>query len=74
MIYERLLDRKGPRRLAKTGTYWVCHITVAVTIAYLLTGNIAAALGIGFIEPTVQAVVFWVHEWVWERGRNEPVA
>ena len=55
------------RRLAKTGSYWVVHISVAVLVAWALTGNLAAALAIGFIEPTVQAFVFYFHEWVWER-------
>ncbi len=55
-------------RLIKTGTYWICHITVACSLAYLLTGNWHAALAIGFLEPSVQAVVFYFHEMVWERA------
>ncbi len=54
-------------RLLKTGTYWLCHITVAFGLAYLLTGSWRAALAIGLLEPTVQAVVFYVHEIAWER-------
>ena len=53
--------------LFKTGTYWVCHITVAFTLAYLLTGNWHAALAIGLLEPSVQAVVFYFHEIAWAR-------
>ncbi len=60
------------RRLAKTGSYWVVHITVAVTLAWFLTGNLAAAMAIGLLEPTVQAVVFFVHEWLWERRTAAP--
>lgn len=60
------------RRLAKTGSYWVVHITVAVAVAWALTGNLAAALAIGLLEPTVQAFVFYVHEWLWERKSAEP--
>jgi uncharacterized membrane protein len=55
------------RRLAKTGSYWVVHICVAITVAWVLTGNLAAALAIGLLEPTVQAFVFYIHEWLWER-------
>ncbi len=55
-------------RLFKTGTYWICHITVACTLAYLLTRNWHAALAIGFLEPSVQAVVFYFHEMAWERA------
>jgi uncharacterized membrane protein len=54
-------------RLLKTGTYWVCHIAVASSLAYLLTGNWHAALAIGLLEPSVQAVVFYAHELVWDR-------
>jgi uncharacterized membrane protein len=58
------------RRLAKTGSYWILHITVAVVVAWALTGNLAAALAIGLLEPTVQAVVFYFHEMFWEwKGR-----
>jgi uncharacterized membrane protein len=56
------------RRLAKTGSYWVVHITVAVSVAWALTGNLAAAMAIGLLEPTIQAFVFYVHEWLWERA------
>jgi uncharacterized membrane protein len=54
------------RMLAKTATYWVCHISVASTLAYALTGNLHAAIGIGLLEPSIQAVVFLFHERVWE--------
>ena len=58
------------RQIAKTGTYWVTHIIVAVTLAWVLTGNLAAAMAIGLLEPTVQAVVFYLHERLWERRRD----
>lgn len=54
------------RRLAKTATYWVCHITVASGLAFVLTGDLKAALAIGLLEPTVQAGVFLIHERLWE--------
>lgn len=57
------------RILAKTLSYSVMHITIAVTLAYILTGNIAIALGIGILEPVVQSVAFPLHEWLWERKR-----
>ena len=60
------------RRLAKTGSYWLVHITVAVAVAWALTGNLAAAMAIGLLEPTVQAFVFYIHEWLWERKMPAP--
>ena len=51
----------------KTASYGTVHIAVATMIAYLLTGDIAAAIGIGLIEPVVQTGVFAVHEMIWRR-------
>jgi uncharacterized membrane protein len=62
------------RRLAKTGSYWVVHITAAVTVAWALTGNLMAAMAIGLLEPTVQAFVYYIHEWLWERKAPVPAA
>ena len=59
------------RRIAKTASYWCVHIGVAVTLAYLITGSLAAAMAIGFMEPTVQAFVFYIHEWLWERKAGQ---
>lgn len=54
------------RRIAKTGTYCILHITVATAVAYALSGNWKVALGIGLIEPLVQTAVFYMHESAWE--------
>jgi len=54
------------RRIAKTGTYCLLHITVATAVAYALSGNWKVALGIGLIEPLVQTAVFYLHESAWE--------
>lgn len=54
------------RRIAKTMTYCMMHITVATIVAYVLSGNWAVALSIGLIEPFVQTFVFYFHETAWE--------
>ena len=53
------------RTAAKTGTYALTHFTVAVSVAYLLTGSAAAALAIGLVEPAIQTVAYVVHERLW---------
>ncbi|MGB0748494.1 MAG: DUF2061 domain-containing protein [Magnetospiraceae bacterium] len=58
------------RLAAKTISYGIAHVAVATTVAYALTGNFTAALGIGLIEPLVQTVVFTVHEMIWETPRH----
>lgn len=54
------------RRIAKTSTYCILHITVATSVAYALSGSWKVALGIGLIEPLVQTFVFYLHESAWE--------
>ncbi len=60
-------------RLAmKTSSYGITHIAVATTVAYVLTGNLAAAIGIGLIEPIIQTGVFSLHEYLWESRKDRP--
>lgn len=56
------------RNAAKTSSYAVMHLAVAMGVAYALTGDWRIALGIGLIEPAVQTVAYAVHERLWERG------
>ncbi|MEZ5936922.1 MAG: DUF2061 domain-containing protein [Hyphomonadaceae bacterium] len=55
------------RNLAKTLTYSMMHLGVAVTVAFALTRDWRVALGVGMIEPMVQTIAYTVHERVWER-------
>lgn len=59
----------------KTASYGIVHVAVATTVAYLLTGDFALALGLGLIEPIVQTGVFAIHERIWEgsAARRRPV-
>ncbi|GLQ06782.1 DUF2061 domain-containing protein [Sneathiella chinensis] len=58
-------------RLAlKTISYGATHIVVATGVAYLLTGNLMAAIGIGLLEPIVQTAVYSVHEYLWDNPRG----
>jgi uncharacterized membrane protein len=53
--------------VAKTVTYCMMHMSVAITVAYLLSGSLAVALSIGIIEPMVQTVTFNLHERGWKK-------
>ena len=57
----------GKRSAVKAVTYAVMHWCVAMTVAYLLTGNWRAALAIGLVEPAVQTVAYTLHERAWSR-------
>ncbi|TSE19689.1 hypothetical protein Talka_01408 [Tepidimonas alkaliphilus] len=56
--------------LMKTATYYVMHITVAMAVAYAVTGSWLAALTLSLLEPTVQAVAYFFHERAWARVEN----
>ena len=53
------------RTLKKTWSYYIMHISVAMIVAYMITGNLIMAATLSLIEPTVQAFAFFFHEKVW---------
>ncbi|MBY0406833.1 MAG: DUF2061 domain-containing protein [Rickettsiales bacterium] len=57
--------------LSKTLTYCLMHFAVAITVAYLLTGDWGVALSIGVVEPLVQTGFFNLHEKSWNRARTK---
>ena len=67
MTRIRQLASANSATLAKTGSYYLLHISVAAIVAYAVTGNLIASLTLSLLEPTVQAFVFFFHEKAWER-------
>lgn len=66
-----------PRPALKTLTYSLTHFTVAISVAFALTGSWQAALAIGLIEPVVQTAAYALHERIWDslgrqRGKRDP--
>lgn len=55
------------RMFKKTLSYYIMHITVAMVVGYIVTGNIWMAITLSLVEPTVQAVAYFIHERVWEK-------
>ena len=53
------------RTLKKTLSYYIMHISVAMIVDYMITGNLLMAATLSLIEPTVQAFAFFFHEKVW---------
>ena len=63
------------RTAKKTLSYSVMHLTVAITVAYVLTRDWRAALAIGMIGPVFQTIAFAIHERVWARlGAPSPTS
>lgn len=58
---------KASISLMKTSTYAVMHMTVAIAVAYALSGSWKIALSIGLIEPFVQTFCFFFHERAWHK-------
>ncbi len=73
MGFERVRDManiqqfviNNQRTLKKTLSYYIMHISVAMIVAYMITGNLIMAATLSLIEPTVQAFAFFFHEKVW---------
>jgi uncharacterized membrane protein len=54
----------------KTATYALMHLTVAIAVAYALTGSWSMALAIGLVEPFVQTFAFVIHERFWSKATS----
>jgi len=59
--------------LVKTATFACVHFTVAFSIAYLLTGNVAISGALALIEPMANTVAYYFHERVWRRMQGTKV-
>jgi len=56
------------RLAAKTASWSLVHMIVAIAVAYALTRNWQAALAVGLIEPIFQTIAFAAHERAWARA------
>jgi uncharacterized membrane protein len=55
--------------MTKTVTFAVVHMTVAFSVAYVMTGSVAVGSAVALVEPAVNTVAYFFHEKVWERLR-----
>lgn len=62
------LLRKHAPTLRKTASYYVMHVVVAASVAYAVTGAWWVSLLLSLLEPSVQAVAYFVHEQAWARS------
>lgn len=69
MLMARIQNfvQSNQRIFKKTLSYYIMHITVAMIVAYVITGNLWMAVTLSLVEPTVQAVAFFFHEKVWNK-------
>lgn len=52
---------------AKTASWSLVHMLVAIVVTYALTRNWAAALAVGMVEPIFQTIAFALHERAWAK-------
>ncbi|NKN32206.1 DUF2061 domain-containing protein [Marichromatium bheemlicum] len=60
--------------MIKTLTFGTVHMTVAFTVAYVMTGSWVVGGAIALVEPVINTVAYFFHELVWERIRARPSA
>ncbi|OTG85606.1 hypothetical protein B9T31_10590 [Acinetobacter sp. ANC 4558] len=72
MAHVQKFINNNQRMLKKTLSYYIMHITVAMIVAYVVTGNLLIAATLSLLEPTVQAFAFFIHERIWERKTFSP--
>ena len=53
--------------MTKTLTFGVVHMTVAFTVAYLMTGSVVIGGALALVEPAVNTVAYFIHEKTWDR-------
>ncbi|MEB6676765.1 DUF2061 domain-containing protein [Acinetobacter haemolyticus] len=62
---------KNQQTLKKTLSYYFMHITVAMLVAYVVTGNLIMAVTLSLLEPTVQAFAYFFHEKIWNKTEQK---
>lgn len=58
--------------MKKTFSFGVLHMTVAFTVAYLMTGSLLVGGAIALVEPMINTIAYFFHEKFWEsKGRRQ---
>jgi uncharacterized membrane protein len=59
---------KKERAILKTVSYRMIGITVLLFFCYLFTRDPLTSLSITAFQQSIQTIVYYGHEWVWERN------
>ncbi|MEY4198453.1 MAG: hypothetical protein RLZZ265_193 [Verrucomicrobiota bacterium] len=62
-----MAEEKHYRSLVKAISWRVTGTCDTVLISWLITGQIKAALGIGFVELFTKIALYYVHERIWNK-------
>ena len=53
--------------MLKSGIFGLIHVVIAFTIGYLLTGSLAIAGLMTFLEPLANTIAFYFFDRYWQR-------
>ncbi len=70
MAHVQHFFKTNQRMFKKTLSYYIMHVSVAMLVGYLVTSNIWMAITLSLLEPTIQAVAYFIHERVWEKQKT----
>jgi Predicted membrane protein len=62
--------KRNTRYLLKTISWRITGTLDTILISYLVTGSITQGTTIGMIELATKMVLYYGHEWLWDRGNN----
>lgn len=62
-----MAEEKHYRSLVKAISWRVTGTCDTILIAWLITGQVKAALGIGFVELFTKILLYYVHERIWNQ-------
>ena len=57
--------------MAKTASFGILHVGTAFGVTYAMTGNLAVAGAVTFVEPLVNTVMHYFHDKHWDRMENK---
>jgi len=56
--------------MIKTLTFGAVHMSVAFTVAYVMTGSVTVGGAIALVEPVINTIAYFFHERAWEQLRT----
>ena len=68
MFHLQQFFNRNQRMLKKTFSYYVMHITVAMCVGYVVTGQLWMAITLSLLEPSIQAIAYFFHEKAWNKS------
>ena len=56
--------------MTKTATFAVMHFTIALSVAWALTGSFVVGGLVALVEPILNTFAFHLHERIWQRRQG----